>query len=84
MRSLWSQAGEKGDQHWFTCPVRWAEEVELVAVAGGDSWKDELRVCDLSNVQISRVCAVWNRTLIFILAFKDCFPVIVYVALNFL
>lgn len=60
MRSQWSQAGEKGDQHWFTCPVRWAEEVELVAVAGGDSWKDELRVRDLPNVQISLVCALFG------------------------
>lgn len=60
LRSQWSQTGEKGDLHWYTCPVRWAEEVELVVVAGGDSWKDELRVCDLSNVQISLVCALFG------------------------
>lgn len=38
----------------------WAEEVELVGVAGEDSWKNELRVCDLSGVQISVVCVLFG------------------------
>lgn len=37
LRSQWSQTGKKGDLHCYSCPVRRAEKVELVAVAGEDS-----------------------------------------------